>query len=124
MPNATVDTAETESKDLNTCPGGFVVLRRMSYGEKLHRQGLAMNMKIGAGSGKGKGFEGEMALANDKVTLYEFSVCIVDHNLEDKEGRKLNLTTIQDIKSLHPKIGDEINQLIEDMNNYEVDEGN
>lgn len=122
MPRATIDLSTIKHYDLNTCPGGFVELRHMSYGEKLQRQQLALKMQMT--SGKGKDFEGEMQLANAEVTQFEFSKCIVDHNLEDESGRKLNLTNVLDINKLHPQIGEEIDTYISEMNNYEVEQGN
>jgi len=106
MPRATV-TQTTENKNLKTCEGGVVTLRRMSWGDVLTRRTLASVMQM-SGDSKNKSFEGEMILSNEKVTLFEFSKCIVDHNLEDEKGVKLNLTNINDIKKLDPKIGGEI----------------
>src|SRR6478752_98009 len=121
MPRATV-TQTTENKNLKTCEGGVVTLRRMSWGDVLTRRTLASVMQM-SGDSKNKSFEVEMILSNEKVTLFEFSKCIVDHNLEDEKGVKLNLTNINDIKKLDPKIGGEIDALISDMNNFEDEEG-
>lgn len=124
MPQATVSSSNNAEKfDLKTCPGGYVCLRRMTYGEKLNRQQMSSKMSFTGGK---KDFEGTMDLVNTKVREIEFQKCIVDHNLEDESGRKLDFRNKMDIHSLDPKIGDEIDELISDMNNYdeEDEEGN
>jgi hypothetical protein len=61
-------------------------------------------------------------MASKEINDFEFKSCIVDHNCEDEEGNKLNLTTAQDINRLDPKVGQEIEKLIADMNNFEDDD--
>lgn len=122
MPRATVDTTAAEKFDLKTCEGAFVALRRLSYGEKLHRTGLSMQMNIEGDNPKNAKMAMEMM--QERTTLFDFSKCIVDHNLEDDNGKKLNLATAQDMNRLHPQIGEEISTLIDKMNNFEEDEGN
>lgn len=119
MPRATMSNQE-ERFDLKSLDEGFVVLRRMSYGQVLERRSL---LKLSVSSKKGqKSLEGEMALANEKIQIFEFRFCIVDHNLEDEHGRKLNLTDPVVLRSLDPRVGTEIEGLISDMNNFEEDE--
>jgi hypothetical protein len=122
MPQATVDVESTQKFDLKTLPEGFVVLRRMSYGQILQRR-MFTKLEVG-GSGKSGDFRGELAMANRKVTEFEFANCIVDHNLEDAGGRKLNLNLPADFNQLDPKIGQEIEGYITEMNNFEADEEN
>jgi hypothetical protein len=120
MPKATAASLDNEKISLKTLEGGFVELRRMTYGQLLKRRSMAMNMKFG---GRGKNdFEGEMALANQKVTEFEFASCIVDHNLEDDNGNLLNLANPVDIAKLDPRIGSEIDTNISRMNNFEDDD--
>ena len=121
MPKATVDVESTQKFDLKTLPEGFVVLRRMSYGQILQRR-MFTKLEVGS-SGKGGDFRGELAMANAKVTEFEFQKCIVDHNLEDHTGRKLDLTKASDFNQLDPKVGQEIEEYITDMNNFEAEEG-
>jgi hypothetical protein len=122
MPQATVDVESTQKFDLKTLPEGFIVLRRMSYGQILQRR---MFTKLEVSSeGKSKDFRGEMAMANRRVTEFEFQHCVVDHNLEDGSGRKLDLTRAADFNQLDPKIGQEIEKYISEMNNFEEDEEN
>jgi hypothetical protein len=125
MPNA-VATGDTEKFDLKTCPDGFVVLRSMSYGQVLQRRAL-MKMDVDMGTGKkgskkDEGMKGSLAMGSSEVNQFEFRVCIVDHNLEDETGKTLNLHSPSDIIKLDPKIGQEIEKRISEMNNFEEDD--
>src|SRR3954453_6356606 len=117
MPKATA-SAETERHDLKTCPEGFIEARRLTFGEKLQRRAMVSKMKIETGD-KRKDFAGEMQLMNEAATHFDFTHCIVDHNLEDADGRKLDLGSPFDIKSLDPRIGEEISNVLDSMNNFE-----
>ena len=121
MPFAGVSTA-TEHFDLKTVEGGFVELRRMTYGEKLARQDM---VKLSLEMGKGKDIKGEMAMANKMVTHSDFMNCIIEHNLEkDKNGTPFNFRDYNDFIRLDPRVGEEIDRLINSMNNFEEsDEG-
>lgn len=120
MPNATVQIDTTEHKDLKSLPGGFVVLRRLSYGQMVQRRAM-MKLTIEAG-GASKDLRGEMAMASEAITMFEFQHAIVDHNLEDASGRKLNLGAPVDFASLDPRVGTEIEELIQKMNDFSDDE--
>jgi len=122
MPKATF-TQETVHKDLKTCPEGYVELRRMPYGQWLHRQELAMRMQIEAsGRSQQQGFRGEMVMANSAVTQFEFQQCIVSHNLENDNGEPLDFRTPQALAVLDPKVGQEISTYITEL--HEFDAGN
>jgi hypothetical protein len=125
MVRATVNIEETEHYDLKTLAGGFVVLRRLSYGEKLHRRAMVSKMAVEEGQKKGS-MRGEMQLINELATQYDFRNCIVDHNLEDEgpdgELRKLRFDVADDLRKLDPRVGEEIDKLISDMNNFELEE--
>lgn len=129
MPIATSNNQDTERHELKTCEGGFIRARRLTYGEKLQRQAMVSNFRIQAG-GKSKDFQGEMNLANEQATLFDFQRCIVDHNLErpgpgDGEPVKLDLGNVNDIRQLDPRIGEEIDTFLSKLNNFEEDdEGN
>jgi hypothetical protein len=125
MPKATVDVNDTERHDLETCEEGYVVLRRMNYGEKLTRQQLATDMAVTGGGGRGR--KAEEAKTNIKIMSraiaeFEFKNCIVDHNLTDANDTPLDFRRPQTLDQLDPRIGDEINKLIADMNNFEEDD--
>ena len=121
MPLATVNFQKTERFDLKSCPEGFVELRRMSYGEKLSRQQMAMEMAMREG-GKGQADDMVLKMTQLRVVEFEFRNCIVDHNLDDEAGQKLDFKKPAAVHSLHPQIGDEINELIDKMNTFEESE--
>jgi hypothetical protein len=116
MPRAVIDFNDTTKFPLKSLEGAFVELRRMSYGHKLQRQQLAMQMSV-----KGNGKNAEMDLKNEtvKVAVFELNACVVDHNLEDEKGTKLNLGKMEDVVRLDPRVGEEIDKYISDMNNFE-----
>jgi hypothetical protein len=117
MPVATV-TKTTERYELKSLPEAFVVIRRMNYGEKLNRQDEMINMRTG-GNENGSSFAAEIKLMNKKVALQDFASLIIDHNLTDENDRPLNLKNPSDVLMLDPRIGDEIGQLIDNLNSFE-----
>jgi hypothetical protein len=120
MPNAIVDPSYTEEFPLKSLPpDGFVKLRRMTYGEYLQRRAMVAKMTVSSNKNS-KDFEGEMALANKKVTELEFRLCIVDHNLEDENGNKLPLAQVATMDRIDPRVGEEISTLIDKMNQFEL----
>lgn len=121
MPRATVNLEPGEKKPLKTLPDGWVVLRRMSYGQKLNRLRLVGKMSVEMKK-NAKSTRGEMEMAQRAATLYDFQTCIVEHNLEDDTGRTLNMSTERDVDSLDPRIGEEISVLIDELNNFEAEE--
>lgn len=129
MPRATV-TTDTRRVELKSCPEGYVVLRPMPYGTKLSRSQEAMKMTIRNEAGPRK--RGQAASSDTEVqmlqmaaTLIDFRACVVDHNLEDEGGRKLDLGNQRDFESLDPRIGEEISSAIDELNNFEAgEEGN
>jgi hypothetical protein len=122
MPRATIST-DTVHKDLESCPpDGYVDLRRMPYGDWLKRQEMAMRLTV-SGGGRGRQREsmsGEVAMANQAVTQFEFQRCIADHNLEDEDGNKLDFSGQAAIAKLDPKIGNEIGQYIMELHEFDL----
>jgi len=114
MPNATTDQSKAEHYDLKTLPDGFVELRRLTYGEMLRRRDIGSTMRAGQGRGRKAGIEFDTDSL--EIQHFEFSRCIVDHNLEDADGKPLNFKNTADIIKLDPRIAGEIEQLISDMN--------
>jgi hypothetical protein len=124
MPRATAQVSETKRFDLESLPGGFVELRRMTFGQVLERQSM-ITMSFIQEQEKGtknKVTKSELAAANVQVTVFEFTKSIVDHNLEDEGGRKLNLATPADIQRLDPRVGQEIGRLISKYNRLDEEE--
>lgn len=121
MPRATANIESHEKRELKTCPEGYVVIRRMTYGQKLDRMKHVGKLSVEMGKGQ-KTTRGEMDLLQKASTVYDFRNCIVDHNLEDENGNKLNLGQERDIDRLDPRIGEEISTLIDELNNFEDEE--
>lgn len=108
---------DTVRHDLTTIEGGWVELRPMTYGQFLRRRDMATKMAM---NNPGRGIETvNIDMMQEAVTRYEFNVCIADHNLEDENGRKLTLSEENDFAKLDPRIGQEINGLIEEMTQWE-----
>lgn len=118
MPRATT-SVETTRHDLKSAPpDGFVELKPMDYGTFLKRRDMAMKMGV-SGAGAGKVEKIDLDILQEEVTRFEFKSTIMDHNLEDEDGNRLNLSTPQDFKRLDPKIGQEISDLIDEMSQWE-----
>ena len=118
----------TERFDLTTLPptddseGGWVELRRLSYGEKIIKDADAMKMRFamdGSPGEKSKGIDAEVSLISEAVTLVEFSRCIMAHNLTDDNDKPLDFKRPDHVRMLDPRIGDEISTLIGEMNDFE-----
>jgi hypothetical protein len=120
MPNATSSADDTTRFDLKSLPEGYVVLKRMTYGQMVQRRALT-KMSVMQGRTQ-KSVVGEMAMASKEITLFEFGHTIVEHNLEDVDGRKLNLSLEPDFDKLDPRVGQEIEDKISEMNNFEDEE--
>lgn len=123
MPRATV-SLDTEHFDLKTIQDGYVELKGMSYGQVVERRALMKLSVQMAGKGRNADFKGEMAMASVEIQQFEFRCSVVDHNLTDANDRKLNLKDPVDFNSLDSKIGQEIEKLIADMNNFDDTEDN
>lgn len=133
MPRATTDTTSTERFPLKTCKGdgvedpGYVELRKMTFGQVTERRDMASNMSMQGidESGKTDDLKVTIDTIQKAVIAFEFATCIADHNLLDVNGLKLNFSNPAHVEKLDPLVGQEINDLIEDMNQWsEAGEGN
>jgi hypothetical protein len=113
MPRATV-MIDNQRFDLKTCPEGYVVIRRMTYGEKLNRQEDMMNMRT-----SGKDEDMQINIMARKVALEDFKNLVIEHNLTDDQDRPLNFKNAADVLRLDPRIGDEIGAYIDEINSFE-----
>ncbi len=128
MPVATVST-DTETKSLKSAPpDGYVELRALPYGKLLYRRDRASRMSMLQEAGNGRKRRQAQQQEDTKVNIetmqeesryYEFKECIVDHNLTDPNGRKLDFNNKMDFKMLNPKVGTEIEQYIDELNQEE-----
>jgi hypothetical protein len=58
----------------------------------------------------------EVEMLNEFSTLYDFRYCIGEHNLTDAKEQLLDLGTKMAIKSLNPKVGEEIAGILDEIN--------
>lgn len=139
MPIATGMNKPPEKKDLVSCPGGYIKIRRMTYGEKMHRKSFMSKMKVSAEAGSGnradrrskqaQAFSAELDMMNEAVTQFEFATSIVEHNLtflrnpEDVSTETpLDFTNPDHVKMLDGTIGEEIDDIITNFNDWESDD--
>jgi hypothetical protein len=124
MPVAVI-TEPSERRDLKTLPEGFVVVKRMTYGQHLYRRTISTKFLM-MDEKKTQGAIGEVKTMEEAVAFWEFANLVEDHNLTDEQGRKLNFMDPNDVKRISSKIGDEINTIIDELNNFkdEVEQGN
>lgn len=135
MPLAVV-MEEPTRKDLKSCPGGYVEIRRMIYGEKLQRRAYnsKMEMKMQRGS---KDATSIIDIFKEESELYDFAHCIEGHNLTkmvDSAGQPckadapgaheepLDFKKPADVKLIAGRIAEEIATYIDEINNFELDD--
>lgn len=111
MPVGTV-AKNTERFELQTLPEAYVVVRRMTFGEKLERQDEMLNMRT-------QDKELSFQMMNKKLTTKDFGNLILDHNITDENERKLNFKDAKDVDSLDPRVGEEISTRIDSINAFE-----
>lgn len=119
MPRATV-SLEPKTEDLSTCPGGWVKLRRMSYGELLASNDMAFSVSLESGDKGSSDPKMGVGASTGRIAEFRFKVCIVDHNLENEAGAKLDFRNAQTMHLLDPNVGQEIDALISKMHNWQA----
>jgi hypothetical protein len=120
MPDGTV-SQETYTRELKTLPpDGFVELKMLPYHDMLVRRdkGSIMAMEQ-IEQGKKRG-ESTPKLTIESLQTWErwymFKNCIVDHNITDKNGAKLDFRSEMTLHMLNPAVGMEIERLIDEIN--------
>lgn len=121
MPRATANISDTKRFELKSCPEGYVVLRRLTYGQFLERQENAMDITMKRGEGKEA--QSLLEMAQTRTAVYEFKMCIVEHNLTDDNDNPLDFKQAFTIQMLDPRIGQEIGVYINEMNQFEEEVG-
>jgi hypothetical protein len=127
MPDATVKT-DAERRELKSLPGGYVDLKPLPYGGVLTRRESAMKMSMEQQDRRSRKAGGDEASKIDVELLqrwaraYEFKHCIVDHNLEDRGGKKLDFGNAMTLDVLDPRIGTEIERMLDEINGEETEE--
>ena len=129
MPRATTSVKETFKKELKTLPktdkeeAGWVELKKLTYGQILERRDMATKMSINMprSGNRDQDMQALMDIAQSRVAEYEFKHSIVKHNLEDENGNLLDFGIPGTVERLDPAVGAEIQDLIEDLNDFESD---
>lgn len=125
MPVATIDPTHFERETLESAPpDGFVMVRPLPYGLKLQRRQKATRMFMEANPNRGKQAEDEaqrfeLETLNEWATLFDFKYCIGEHNLTDVNGNALDLGSPLTLRSLNPRIGDELEAICRRYNGDE-----
>lgn len=133
MPLAIV-MEEPDRRDLKSCPGGYVMLQRMSYGQKLERRKYNSKMELEMQRGGGNA-KSTIDIFKEEMELYDFAHCIVEHNLtkfvnkntgqpcelDDPDGVEMPLDFLKpaDVKMLASRIAEEISTAMDNLNNFE-----
>src|SRR5690242_176345 len=129
MPVVTLDPQAYERFELKTAPAdandpndenGWVELRPLPYGMKLTRRDKASKMMMKSQpTQRGKSAVDstiELETLNEWAVAYDFAYCIVDHNLTDTNKQKLDFAKPMSLKMLNPRVGSEIERLINGLN--------
>lgn len=143
MPVVTVDPNEYASHPVTSAPAdpniegdeaGYVMLRPLPYGMKLKIRDQSTKMFMRAKNPtrtKGKltqaaTKEEEAILEFESTTeasnFLTFAYCIGDHNLLDRQHNKVDFTSPMAFKQLDPKVGSELEVMIDDLNRGEDEE--
>lgn len=139
MPIVTVDPELYERFELKTAPKdpndpndepGYVMLRPLPYGMKLSRRSKATRMMMRSqpatsrkqAQSQEQVFEVESM--DEWAVAFDFAYCIGEHNLKARDGQLIDFQkqTNMKIKMLSPKVGSEIERLIDSLNNDEDEE--
>ena len=121
MAIATIVNATERCTLKSAPPDGYVIIRRMSYGEKLKRQGMLTKFRMNMG-GKKEDMSAEVDFFQEKVSLWEFANLVVEHNLTDDLLVPLNFKNANDVVRLGPVVGEEIQVYIDKLNAFEEDD--
>lgn len=129
MPVAVVDSEAHERKELKSLEGGWIDVRPLPHGLVLRRRDKQSKMFVESNMGtqghrrpQAETSRLEIETMNEWATAYDYKYCIVDHNLTDKEGNKLDLGSPLAIQMLSPKVGAEIDTILSDLNDFTQDE--
>lgn len=119
MPVA-VSTNTTKKYDLTTLSGAYVVVRRMTYGERLLRSEMATRLSVSGA--KSDDFKGELDIQTVDIALWDFANLVIEHNLTDVDERPLDFRKTGDVKKLMGNVGDEVGKFIDKWNDTEGSE--
>jgi hypothetical protein len=139
VPIVTVDPEQYERFELKTAladpndpndENGYVMLRPLPYGMKLSRRSKATRMMMRSqpatsrkqAQNQEQVFEVESH--DEWAVAFDYAYCVGDHNLLGRDKKKIDFqtNTHMKIKLLDPKVGTEIERLIDSLNNDEDEE--
>lgn len=101
-------TSTEKTFDLESVDGGWVTIRRLKHGESTERLDEILSFRPGVSADTTV-----RVLSNWKARIFDFSHCIVDHNLGDESGgTKFDFSKEADVYELAEDIGDEIQGII------------
>lgn len=114
--------AETVRHDLKSLEGAFVELRQLSYDEMLERRDGATQILMERGIKNTDSQQMNVKVLNRWSNQYSFPRCISDHNITDENGVQLDFSKPELVfRILDPRLGAEIESLIDKMNQEEED---
>lgn len=119
MPKATRGD-DTHRHDLKSVEGGYVVARRLSYGEKQRRMQIAGGQSVTPSrNNNGQPDKIDVTINAFDIQFYDFSHCIVDHNLtkDEADQYKINFKSVADFEMLDDTVGQEIEEFLDKINN-------
>lgn len=124
MPIGTVDPNKYDRFDLKTLPDGYVMLRPLPFGMKLERRDKAtkMSMEAAAGRGSDSTQKFELETLSKWSRAYDFKHCIGEHNITDVNDVQLDFGNPMTLQLLNPKLGSELESLIDKLNEDESEE--
>lgn len=123
MPRATVNQEATKV-DLTSLPGGFVMLKQLPFGQMLSRRDKAARylQEVNPRAAKDDISKIQIDILNEASRIYDFKHCIIDHNLEDDQGNKLDFGNAMTLQVLDPRVGAEIEREIDKLNRDDFDD--
>lgn len=124
MAIAVVQTTN-EKCELKSCPpDGYVVIRRMNYGESLKRKDMMASIAMSMDTSKKGASETKMQmdLLQEKTSLWEFANLIMEHNLTDEHEKPLDFKRPDHVRMIRGQVGDEIQMHIDRLNSFEETE--
>lgn len=109
--------------DLKTVPGGYVKLKRLSYGDKMRRLEKTMKQSMVQKKGQ-KEQRVDVDLTITQAKISDFNKCVVEHNLTYiRNGQEvpLNFQGSDILDLINGRVAEEIDGYIDELNSYEED---
>ncbi len=122
MPDGTISAEYSEPMLLKSLPpDGFICVRPMPFGRMLKRRDTASKMSM-EGNVKDEKSKINIETMQYYARAQEFAYCIGDHNITNKHGQKLDFGNSMSLDVLSPKLGAEIEAILDDINGEDEEE--